>query len=185
MAFNVETIRAALTLGGARPTLFQVTITNPINNAGDLKTPFTVRASSIPESTLGTIEVPFFGRRIKLAGDRVYAPWRVTVINDEDFLIRNAMEQWSHALNSPQGNIRSISAATSVQYKSVARVIQYSKTGLPLRTYIFNGIYPTNISNINLDWDARNQIQEFNVDFEYDYWQVEGVTGTAGSSGVI
>lgn len=181
MAFNIEEIRSQLTLGGARPTLFQVIISNPVNSIGDLKTPFMVRATNLPESELGTIQVPYFGRRVKLAGDRTYAPWRVSVINDEDFLIRNALEQWSHAINSPQGNVRTLGTASPLLYKSTAEVIQYSKTGVPIRTYKFNGIYPTNISNINLDWDARNQIQEFLVDFEYDYWEVSGgVTGNAG-----
>lgn len=181
MAFNIEEIRSQLTLGGARPTLFQVIISNPVNSVADLKTPFMVRATNLPESDLGTIQVPYFGRRVKLAGDRTYAAWRVTVINDEDFLIRNAMEQWSHAINSAQGNVRTLGTASPLLYKSTAEVIQYSKTGIPVRTYKFNGIYPSTISNVGLDWDARNQIQEFNVDFEYDYWEVSGgVTGNAG-----
>jgi hypothetical protein len=184
MSFNIELMKAQLTAGGARPTLFQVNITNPINGIADLtKTPFMVRSTTIPESQLGTIEVPYFGRRIKQAGDRVYGPWRATVINDEDFLVRNAMEQWSHALNTPQGNRRTIQAALPLQYKSTARVTQFSKIGVPIRIYKFVGIYPANISNINLDWDARNQIEEFNIDFEYDYWEVEGgITGNAGGA---
>jgi hypothetical protein len=181
MAFNIEEIRSQLTLGGARPTLFQVIISNPVNSVGDLKTPFMVRATNLPESELGTIQVPYFGRRVKLAGDRNYGTWRVTVINDEDFLIRNAMEQWSNAINSPQGNVRTLDTASPLLYKSTAEVIQYSKTGIPIRTYKFNGIYPAVISNISLDWDNRNQIEEFNIDFEYDYWQVSGgITGNAG-----
>ena len=73
MAFNINEIRSQLALGGARPTLFQVNITNPANAAGDLKTPFLVRASQVPASTLGFIEVPYFGRKVKIAGDRAFA----------------------------------------------------------------------------------------------------------------
>jgi hypothetical protein len=71
MAFNVNEIRSQLTLGGARGSLFQVTFNNPANSVADIKVPFMVRASQIPESTLGTIEVPYFGRKVKLAGDRL------------------------------------------------------------------------------------------------------------------
>ena len=100
MAFNINEIRSQLALGGARPTLFQVNITNPANAAADLKSPFLIRASQVPASTLGFIEVPYFGRKVKIAGDRTFAEWNVTVINDEDFLIRNSMEEWMNTINS-------------------------------------------------------------------------------------
>lgn len=100
MAFNIQDIRSQLTSGGARSSLFQVTIQNPVNGLGDLKVPFMCRAAEIPASTLGFVEVPYFGRRIKLAGDRTFQPWTVTIINDEDFLIRNAVENWSNAMNT-------------------------------------------------------------------------------------
>ena len=104
MAFNINEIKSQLTFGGAKASLFQVQITNPINGIADLKTPFMVQAAALPESTLGTIEIPYFGRKVKLAGDRTFAEWTVTIMNDEDFLIRNAMENWMAAINSHQGN---------------------------------------------------------------------------------
>lgn len=181
MAFNIEDMRSQLTLGGARPTQFQVIMTNPVNSNGDVKLQYMARATTLPESNLGTINVAYFGRQVKLAGDRTFAPWEITVINDEDFLIRNALEQWSNAINSHQGNIRSLGSASPLLYKSTAEVVQYSKTGVPIRTYKFNGIFPRTVSPIQLDWDARDRIEEFNVTFEYDYWEVSGgVTGNAG-----
>lgn len=96
MAFNINEIRSQLTLGGARNSLFSVQITNPVNGIADIKVPFMVRATTIPEATLGVIEVPYFGRKIRLAGDRTYGTWTVQVLNDEDFLIRNALEEWSN-----------------------------------------------------------------------------------------
>lgn len=181
MAFNINEIRSQLTLGGARNTLFQVTIQNPANSVADIKVPFMVQAAQIPASSLGTIEVPYFGRKIKLAGDRSFAEWTVTVINDEDFLIRNAMEQWSNTINSLQGNLRGFGAASPLLYKAQAQVVQYSKTGVPIRTYQFNGIYPAEISAIDLDWNATDQIETFQVTFQYDWWEVSGgITGNAG-----
>ena len=117
MAFNINEIRSQLTLGGARPTLFQCNITNPANSAGDLKTPFLVRASQVPAATLGFIEVPYFGRKTKIAGDRTFAEWTVTIINDEDFLIRNAMEEWMQTINSHVGNVRGFGSACRTSRK--------------------------------------------------------------------
>jgi hypothetical protein len=183
MAFNVNEIRSQLALGGARGNLFQVTFTNPANGIADIKVPFMVRSTSIPESTLGTIEVPYFGRKVRLAGDRTFGDWSVTVINDEDFLIRNAMEEWSSKINSNQTNLRGFGAASPLLYKSTAEVTQFSKTGVPIRSYKFNGIFPSNISSIDLNWGDTDSIEEFNVTFQYDWWEVSGgVTGDGGGA---
>lgn len=182
MSFNINEMRAQLTGGGARPTNFQVQITNPANNAGDLKTPFMVQASQLPASTLGTIPVPYFGRTINVEGNRTYAEWTVTVINDEDFLIRNALEQWSHSINSPEGNLTQFGTSNPNAFKSQATVTQYSKTGQVLRVYNFNGIWPLNVAEIGVDWSSTDTIETFEVTFQYDYWTVSGgITGDGGS----
>lgn len=183
MAFNVNEIRSQLSLGGARNSLFQVTIQNPANGAADIKIPFLVRAAQIPASTLGLIEVPYFGRKIRMAGDRTFADWTVTVINDEDFAIRNALEQWSNQIQSHQGNLRQFGSASPSAYKAQAQVTQFSKTGNAIRTYTFNGIFPTEISPIEMDWNATDTIEEFTVTFQYDWWEVTaGTTGNAGGA---
>lgn len=183
MAFNVNEIRSQLSLGGARNSLFQVTIQNPANGVADIKVPFLVRAAQIPASTLGLIEVPYFGRKVRMAGDRTFADWTVTVINDEDFLIRNALEQWSNQIQSHQGNLRQFGSASPSAYKAQAQVTQFSKTGNAIRTYTFNGIFPTEISPIELDWNATDTIEEFTVTFQYDWWEVTaGTTGNAGGA---
>lgn len=183
MAFNINDIRSQLTLGGARNSLFQVQFNNPVNSGADVKQTFMCRTAQIPDSTLGVIEVPYFGRRMKLAGDRTFGDWTVTVINDEDFLVRNALEEWSNALNSLQGNVRTLGSASPLLYKTTAEVTQFSKTGVPIRVYKFNGMFPSVISPIDLDWGATDQIEEFQVTFQYDWWEVSGgVTGLAGGS---
>lgn len=182
MAFNINEMKSQLTFGGAKASLFQVQITNPINGAGDLKTPFMVQAANIPESTLGLIEVPYFGRKVKIAGDRTFAEWTVTVINDEDFLIRNAMEEWMNSINTHEGNLRNLGSASPAQYKSQAQITQFSKTGVPLRTYNFVGLFPTTVAAIGMDWNTTDDIERFDVTFQYDYWEVSGgVTGNAGT----
>ncbi len=176
MAFNINDIKAQLAGGGARQALFQVSIQNPATSAANLKTPFLVQASQIPASTLGTIQVPYFGRILKLAGDRTYEAWNVTVINDEDFLVRNAMEQWSNEINGMSTNVRRRNT-----YKSQAQVLQYGKNGDVIRQYTFHGIYPTDISTIDLSWSEVDDYERFTVTFQYDYWTVDG-RGRTGES---
>jgi len=183
MAFNINEIKSQLTFGGAKASLFQVSITNPINGVADLKTPFMVQAAQIPEATMGTIEIPYFGRKVKVAGDRTFAEWTVTIINDEDFLIRNAMEQWMASINSHEGNVTQLGTASASEYKAQAQITQYSKTGAPLRTYNFNGLFPTNIAAIGMDWNTTDDIERFDVTFQYDWWNVSGgVTGDGGTN---
>lgn len=181
MAFNINEIKSQIVLDGARPALFQVTLQNPANAAADIKMPFMCEATALPQAEVGQIPLSYFGRQIKLAGDRTFADWQITVINDEDFLIRNAMEQWSNQINTLQGNVRTFGGASPSLYKSQAQVTQFSKTGVPIRTYQFNGIWPTVISDIPVAWETQNQIERFTVTFAVDYWEVSGgVTGNAG-----
>lgn len=178
---NINEMKSGLTLGGARPTLFSVQITNPANSIADIKVPFLVEAATLPESALGTIQVPYFGRFIKLAGDRQYREWTVTAINDEDFLIRNAMEEWTNKINSFEGNMRTFGSSASSEYKSRATITQLSKTNIPIRQYTFEGLFPVMVSPIDMNWQPNDQIERFNITFDYDYWTVSGgITGNAG-----
>lgn len=181
MSFNINEIKAQLTGGGARQSLFSVQFNNPANGVSNIKVPFMVRASSIPEAILGTIQIPYFGRKVNIAGDRTFNPWSVTVINDEDFQIRNGLEQWSNKINSFEGNLRTFGGSSPLLYKQDATVSQYGKTGNVIRQYTFHGIYPMDISAIALDWNATDQIEEFQASFMYDYWEVTG--GNTGNAG--
>jgi hypothetical protein len=183
MAFNVNEFAGALKQGGARPSLFQVQITNPINGVADAQVPFLCKAAQIPESTISAIEMPYFGRTVKVAGTRTFAEWSPTIINDEDFAIRNAMEQWSNAINSMQGNIAEVGGTSPSLYKANATVTQYGKDGSILRVYDFIGIFPTSIGAIDLGWDQGDAVEEYSVTFQYDYWRVSG--GTTGDAGGI
>ena len=180
MAFNINEMRAGLALGGARPTLFQVQITNPINNAADAIAPFVIRSTSLPSSTINPIEIPYFGRKIKIAGDRTFDSWAVTVMNDEDFRVRHTMEVWHNQINSLQTNLNLNADSSPLNYKSTALVTQYGKSGDTLRRYKFNGIFPAEISTIDLDWDSTDQIETFSVTFAYDWFEIDG-----GSTGVV
>jgi T4-like virus tail tube protein gp19 len=178
MAFSINEVRANFQFEGARPTLFTVNIFNPVNSVADNAIQFLASATSIPESKLGDIPVPYFGRIVHFAGDRTYDAWTVRIMNDEDFKVRNALEQWSDAINKKVQNTRS-----QLNYKSTATVNQLSKSGTTVRTYRFNGLYPAEIQPIRLDWGATNQFETFDVTFVYDYWEVTG--GNTGNAGGV
>jgi|TARA_B100000123_G_scaffold197930_1_gene148379 hypothetical protein len=178
MAFNITEFQGQLTGGGARPNLFQVTIDNPVDRGAFIKTSFMVQAAQIPEATLGQATVNYFGRQVKLAGNRTFPDWTVTIMNDEDFLVRDGMERWSNAINGLESNLRSAALATTAQYKTNATVTQFGKQGNPIRTYNFVGIFPITVGSIALDWGTNDAVETFDVTFAYDYWQAgEGVIG--------
>jgi hypothetical protein len=181
MAFNINDMRSNLKFGGARPTLFQVTITNPVNPVADIQIPFLVRTTSLPAFNLGTVEVPYFGRKMKVVGDRTFEPWSTTVINDEDFSIRNSLEAWSSAMNTNLTNARNLPTSAPSEYKSTAQVIQFGKKGEILREYRFNGCWPSEISSIDLDWEQTDTIETFNVTWQYDWFDVTRGTTVDGT----
>jgi hypothetical protein len=180
MAFNVSEFRAQMTGDGARPNLFQVSLTFPtvVNGAvvAGQKTTFMAKAAQIPGSTVGSISVPYFGRELKFAGNRTFADWTITIINDEDFAIRNAFEEWLNAINSHAGNVRDASAANPSSYSVDAQVIQYGKTGNAIATYNFVGMWPQDLSTIDLAWDSNDTIEEFSVTFGYQFWENAATT---------
>jgi len=173
MAFSVTQFAAqGLPFGGARPSLFEVDIQTPqigVDNVAD-QMRFVVQSAQIPAATIASIDVPYFGRQVRVAGNRTFADWTPTILNDEDFRVRNAMEQWSNSINSFQSNLREGTNLLQ-QYRTVANVTQFSKTGSRLRTYRFVNIFPTEVSAIDLDWTS-DAIETFTVNFVYDYWEV-------------
>lgn len=190
MSFNITQFTGTFKNGGARPSLFSVSILPPDIVVGvigedfrDLE--FLVEAAQLPPSNLGVIQVPYFGRIIKLAGDRTFEPWTVTVLNDENFKVRNALETWSTAINGLENNKRERSGEDIERsYKQNATITQFSKTGDKLRTYKFHGMFPQVIGAIDLSWESLDQVERFQVTFEYDYFTVERAGPDSGNTTV-
>lgn len=164
MAFNITNFQRALGGDGARPNLFEVRI--PVFGE---EMSFMAKAAQIPGSTLGVVEQPYFGRMLKLPGNRVFSEWTVTILNDEDFLIRRRLEDWSQRINSHEENA---AAGLYDSYVFDAEVIHYGKETQPLPrgTYYFKGMWPQDISPIDLDWGNNDVIEEYTVTFQYQYW---------------
>lgn len=180
MGFDINELRANYQLGGVRPTQFSIQLTNPSTTTADIHVPFRVTAATLPASQLGVIQVPYFGRMKKLAGDRTFAEWVVTIRDDEDFALRDALETWSAQINTLQGNIRAFGDSSTLQYQTDATVTQYGKSGNALRTYTFTNIWPQIITAIGLDWGGTDSVETFQVVFQYDEYLPSGATGNAG-----
>ena len=177
---SITAFKGKMTGGGARSNLFEVDITFPgsVGNSNILneKVNFLVKAAEIPASNLGNIPVPYRGRVLPIAGDRTFDPWTVTIINDTDFLIRDAMEKWSNSINdlqTAQGIVDPELYQTSADVKQLSRLGDGPGDTEPiLRQYRFEGIYPNVISSIPLDFGATDQIEEFQVTFNYLFYEV-------------
>lgn len=167
---TIDSFRTALTGGGARPSQFKVRMTFPkdlanieATNAGV----FLIKAASLPASTVQTIEVPYRGRMTKVAGERVFGNWNVTILNDTDFLIRRALETWSSRMlnhTTTDGLIEPNS------YTASMFVDQLGRDDKALRSYQMFNCFPTNIGEVGLNFGDTNSIQEYQVEFSVDYW---------------
>ena len=195
MAFAVTEFKSNLKHGGARPSLFRVefdypsgitTRPNPPDQAS-----FLVKTATIPASTVGSFDVFYHGKAIHVAGDRTFDTWDTTIINDEDFGIRNTLESWmaaisDHSLNTRDKSVFATSGdqaeGDSAKYKSTLQVQQLSKAGEDLRTYIFKGAWPSTLSAINLDWSTASEIEEFTCTWVYDSWSVAGNPASSSTS---
>jgi hypothetical protein len=174
---NIDDFKANLLGGGARANQFRVTITEPTGifiNLNVGKTSFLVRAASLPSMTLGEISVPFRGRSIYIAGDRTFdETWSTTFLNDTDFMIRNAMENWSDGING-------LATATGVSkpsdYQSDLLVQQLDRDDKVLKAYKFISAWPVSISAIDLTSDAADAIEEFEVTWRYQHFLTTGVS---------
>lgn len=174
MPFNISSFKAnGLVYGGARPSLFNVYLSVPagigIDNVSVNKFRFVCKSAEIPASAIGAIDVGYFGRKIKVAGDRSFGDWGVVVMNDEDYSVRALFEAWSNAMNRMIANVRDPNLSQE-QYKVDLEVIQYAKDGIEVRSYKLVGAFPTEIGPMTLDWDQQNAIEQFGVTFAYDLW---------------
>ena len=188
----IDQFKAQLAGGGVRPTMFQVELTFPegtMSEAEDLtvsKGIFLIKAASLPPSNVGTIEVPFRGRKLKVSGDRTFDPWEITVVNDVNFSLRTVFEKWSEII---QNHRCANGAARLDRYFATALVRQLDRDGKKLRSYQMNGVWPSNIAEIGLDFDSTDTIEEYGVTFNVQWWTAApgdkdpGVNGPPGGMG--
>ena len=197
---SLSQFKSRLAGGGARPNLFEVSIPSfpsAISDAwgsgdqsenGTFK--FLCKAAALPASNTPSIPVPFRGRQLKVAGDRTFDPWTVTIINDEDFQLRTAFERWANViskLDDATGVTNPSSYMTDAYVQQLGRGAERFATtnsggqSAVLRTYKFFDIFPTNISQIALSYDSGDTLEEFTVSFDVQYYTIGNSLESSGS----
>lgn len=196
---TITDFKTKLVGGGARANLFEVELVFPqglgVNDKGtdgELYR-FMVKGAELPGSTVSAISVPFRGRQLKVSGDRTFAPWTITVINDTNFTIRNSFEKWMNYMNRNDDNAGVITPAgyqtdlkvyqlgRGVVNTSLKQDIIKTTENIPIyKTYKFYGAFPTDITPIALSYDSVDTIEEFSVTFEFQWWDTyEGDSETS------
>jgi len=178
---TISNFKSKLTGGGARANLFEVVLTFPDAAQPDQevleKSRFLVKGANLPASNVAQIDIPFRGRILKIAGDRTFDTWTVTIINDTDFAIRSAFENWMNVINRLSDNTGLVNPA---DYQADAYVYQLDRDGSTLRSYRFYDTFPTQVGPIELSYDAQG-IQEFTVELQVQYY--EAIKGTGPNAG--
>jgi len=183
---TITDFKSKMAGGGARPNLFEVELVFPdpiaIENDVKEKSRFLVKAAQLPASNITPIEVNFRGRILKIAGDRTFDTWTVTVINDVDFAIRSAFEKWMNFINKMED---ATGAQDPAAYQPDAYVHQLDRDGSTLRTYKFHDVFPTNISAVDLSYETVDTVEEFTVEFQVQWWEaLKGIGANAGGEAI-
>ena len=168
---TLSQFKSQLIGGGARPNLFEVELTtlpDAVQGWEAEKFRYLCKAASLPASNIANVDVPFRGRIFKVAGDRTFEPWTITVLNDKGFALRSKFEEWSTKIQALQQNLQE--PTTIAEYQSNAKVRQYDRQGSVVRSYEFVGIWPSTISAIDLAWDSNDTPEEYTVEFQVQYW---------------
>ena len=193
-ARTLDTFKSKLLGGGVRPNFFEVELKFPNlaiddNDVSD-RTRFLVKGANLPASIIAPISVPFRGRELKIAGERSFDTWTVTVINDSNFVLRDAFEKWMNVINKVSDNAGEVDPTV---YQQEAYVHQLGRAPITnsssapatsgnivpiLRSYHFHGVFPTNVSSIELSYDNNNVIEEFSVEFQVQWWEALDETGS-------
>ena len=179
---TISDFKSRLSGGGARPNLIEVELAFPdavaIDNDVLQKARFLVKAAALPASTIAPIDVPFRGRILKIAGDRTFETWTITVINDTDFVLRSAFEKWMNTINKMSDGTGVVDPEA---YQKDATVKQLDRDGSVLRSYKFWDIFPTNVSTIDVSYETTDTIEEFTVEMQVQWW--EAYRGTSPAAG--
>jgi hypothetical protein len=168
---NIADFKAQMIGGGARPNQFRVELTFPsfvtLGVIAGQRAQFLCRAASLPASTIETISIPYRGRPVNFAGERSFQPWTVSIYNDTTFNIRNALEQWQSGIqqyNTTNGR------TNPTDYQVDLSVHQLDRNGATIKSYKFTDAFPTNIGAITLDYEQQNAIEQFDVEFVYNFF---------------
>lgn len=176
--FNIVRFRTELLEGGARPNQFAVQLTFPAyvqaGRAAGSSSEFLITAAELPGQTLGTTSVFYRGRELKMAGDRVFAPFAFTVLNDGGFTVRTALERW---MNGIENRLDKTGTDIAAQYQADISVIQLDRNGTELKRYMLLSAFPIEVGPVSLDFGANDQISVFQAVMQYQTFEIFEPTG--------
>lgn len=198
MSLKISEFKAALS-GGSRPNLFQVAVTSPAGlttktNATTTSSSVPLanlsilcKATSLPGMTIGVIEVPFRGRRVKVPGDRTFAEWTMTVVADEGHAIRKDFETWMTYINDNDFDAEKIRSGGQGDYKTVITIQKLTDSGSIANngTYILQDAFPSDVSQIDVSYDTMDAVEEFTVTFNYSYFTVAAPATAAPNAATV
>lgn len=173
---NINDFKAKLAGGGARANQFKVTMPFPGYSqvGGEIEElAFLCTAAAIPAMSIGNATVPFRGREIKLAGDRTFGSWTISVLNDTNFKLRNAFERWQNGINNMTDNE---GLTNPVDYQVDAFIDHLDRNGNTIKSYTLRGAFPTSVGEIGLNYETNNAVESFDVVFEYQYFETNTTT---------
>lgn len=175
---QIADFKAQMIGGGARPNQFYVQLTFPqyvgLGVVAGQQAQFLCRAAQLPASTIEPITTLYRGRPVQFAGERTFAPWAVSIYNDTSFNIRNALEVWQNGIQNYDTTLGKTSPS---QYQVDLSVYQLDRSGAIIKHYTFKDAMPINIGPIQLDFDQQNQIEQFDVEFTYNYFTSNTTSG--------
>ena len=173
---NINDFKATLKGGGARANQFQVTMPFPIFSAvgGETRVmSYLCQATNLPGMTLGEVDVKFRGRSLYIAGDRTFEAWTTTIMNDTDFMLRNAFERWMNEINAMSDNS---GLENPADYMVDAFVDQLDRAGQVIKSYTFRGMWPLTIANIDVAYETNDAIETFDVTYRYQFFETNTTT---------
>ena len=173
---NINEFKSRLRGGGARSNQFKVTLPFPGYAAVGGETSdlaFLCKASALPGQSIPSIAIPFRGRELKIAGDRSFEDWSITVINDTDFKLYRAFERWMNGINNMSDNE---GIANPADYQVDGFIDQLDRNGSTLKSYTYRGLFPITLQSIDLSYDTNDAIEEFAVTFQFQYFETDTTT---------
>ena len=166
MGFSVNDFNNQYTGDYARPNLFEV-------NIAGIDSKMFVKAASLPATTVGLVEVPYQNRKLKVPGDRTFADWTATVIQDEEYKMRNQLLEWQKQIlgfSEFKTTIGPGDAHSQITIQPYDR--DGEKAGHVANVYG----WPSEIGSVDLSWESADAIQEYTVTFSVS-WDDGGVDG--------
>jgi hypothetical protein len=176
---QIDTFKGLLGNGGARPNQFRVTLNTPDGTLGDYN--LLVTGASLPSSNINPTILQYRGREIKFAGERTFDPFTVTIVNDTNFTVHGALMTWMDMINGAQSNEGVTDWQSYTQQLVVEQLTREAgDSETAIATYILEGAFPINVSEIALNYGQNDVIEEFSVTFQYQYYTYQSASGQAG-----